>query len=319
MSASRSRAGSGSNLDIRDAVAGRDLPRAAKAAKDALDRGAHVQLAVGILLGLGQADVKDKSAAAVAGCFLDMLTCRSEDRRTAAARLLMTAMRAVTHPMPDAPGRAEIVSASGADIAVAQPNPDRAANFARAMTKTMGVCEVADVLATSCLRVSKLHGTARNPTALAAMSRCALFSKSGVAIQAAARVMLEAAVRSMYVLVPDAASVSDALIKALAATPKLKIDKPVPRKVSKDLPDDDIFGDAATASAADDDDYMPSTDDKLSILWTFVPRDDSAIAAVARAAAEAAESSAPPEIKVIDGRGFLPPPTGGLARVRKFE
>lgn len=303
-------------MDIRDAVAGRDLPRAAKAAKDALDRGAHVQLAVGILLGLGQGDVHEKSAAAVCGCFLDMLTCMSDQRRAAAARLLMTAMRAVTQPMPDAPGRAEIVSASGADIAVAQPNPDRAAGFARAMTKTMGVCEVADVLATSCLRVSKLHGTARNPTALAAMSRCALFAKSGVAIQAAARVMLDAAVRSMYVIVPDAASVSDALIKALAATPKLKIDKPVPRKASKDLPDDDIFG---SASADADDDYTPSTDDKLSILWTFVPRDDSAIAAVARAAAEAAESSAPPEIKVIDGRGFLPPPTGGIARVRKFE
>jgi hypothetical protein len=304
-------------MDIRDAVAGRDLPRAAKAAKDALDRGAHVQLAVGILLGLGQGDVKEKSAAAVAGCFLDMLTCRSEDRRTAAARLLMTAMRAVTHPMPDAPGRAEIVSASGADIAVAQPNPDRAESFARAMTKTMGVCEVADVLASSCLRVSKLHGTARNPTALAAMSRCALFAKSGVAIQAAARVMLAAAVRSMYVLVPDSASVSEALIKALAATPKLKIDKPVPRKADDHgRGHDDVFG---SVSAAEDDDYTPSTDDKLSILWTFVPRDDSAIAAVARAAAEAAESSAPPEIKVIDGRGFLPPPTGGLARVRKFE
>jgi hypothetical protein len=317
MTQSRSRAGSGSNLDIRDAVAGGDLPRAAKAAKDALDRGAHVQLAVGILLGLGLADVREKSAAAVCGCFLDMLTCRSEDRRTAAARLLMTAMRSVTLPMPDAQsGRAEIVSASGADIAVAQPNPDRAVGFARAMTKTMGVCEVADVLATSCLRVSKLHGTARNPSALAAMSRCALFGKSGVAVQAAARVLLSAAVRSMYVLVPDSASVSDALVKALAATPKLKIDKPVPRKADDDgRGHDDIFG----SDSAADDDYAPSTDDKLSILWTFVPRDDSAIAAVARAAAEAAESSAPPEIKVIDGRGFLPPPTGGLARVRKFE
>jgi hypothetical protein len=132
--------------------------------------------------------------------------------------------------------------------------------------------------------------------------------------------MLAAAVRSMYVLVPDAASVSEALIKALAATPKLKIDKPVPRKADDHGRgnDGDIFGDAAVPDA-DDDDYTPSTDDKLSILWTFVPRDDSAIAAVARAAAEAAESSAPPEIKVIDGRGFLPPPTGGLARVRKFE
>lgn len=319
MSASRSRAGSGSNLDVRDAVADRDLPRAAKAAKDALDRGAHVQLATGILLGLGQGDVHEKSAAAVCGCFLDMLTCRSEDRRAAAARLLMTAMRAVTLPMPDAPfARAEIVSASGADIAVAQPNPDRAVNFARAMTKTMGVCEVADVLANSCLRVSKLHGTARNPTALAAMSRCALFAKAGVAVQAAARVVLSAAVRSMYVLAPDSASVSEPLIKALAATPKLKIDKPVPRNGLKEDRSDDIFGDAAGASTGDDD-YAPSTDDKLSILWTFVPKDDSAIAAVARAAAEAAESSAPPEIKVIDGRGFLPPPTGGIARVRKFD
>ena len=316
MSASRSRAGSGSSsLDVRDAVAAGDLPRAAKAAKDALDRGAHVQLAVGVLLGLGQGDVHEKSAAAVAGSFLDMLTCMSDARRAAAARLLMTAMRSVTQPMPDHPGRAEIVSASGADIAVAQPNPDRAVGFARAMTKTMGVCEVADVLATSCLRVSKLHGTARNPTALAAMSRCALFAKPGVAIQAAARVMLSAAVRSMYVLAPNSASVSDALIKALAATPKLKIDKPVPRKGLAES--DDVFGDAAGAAA--DDDYAPSTDDKLSILWTFVPRDDSAIAAVARAAAEAAESSAAPEIKVIDGRGFLPPPTHGIARVRKFE
>jgi hypothetical protein len=315
MTPCRSRAGSGSNLDVRDAVADRDLPRAAKAAKDALDRGAHVQLAVGVLLGLGLGDVHEKSAAAVCGCFLDMLTCRSEDRRAAAARLLMTAMRAVTLPMPDTQfARAEIVSASGADIAVAQPNPDRAVNFARAMTKTMGVCEVADVLANSCLRVSKLHGTARNPTALAAMSRCALFAKSGVAIQAAARVVLSAAVRSMYVLAPDSASVSDALIKALAATPKLKIDKPIPRKAETQDRPDDIFGDAP-----EDDDFTPSTDDKLSILWTFVPRDDSAIAAVARAAAEAAESSAAPEIKVIDGRGFLPPPTGGIARVRLLE
>lgn len=318
MTPSRSRAGSGSNLDVRDAVAEGNLPRAAKAAKDALDRGAHVQLAVGILLGLGQADVLEKSAAAVCGCFLDMLTCRSEDRRAAAARLLMTAMRSVTLPMPEPPGRAEIVSASGADIAVAQPNPDRAVGFAKAMTKTMSVCEVADVLANSCIRVSKLHGTARNPTALAAMSRCALFAKSGVAIQAAARVVLAAAVRSMYVLVPDAATVSDALITALAPTPKLKIDKPVPRKVSKDLPEDDIFG-GASASADADDDYAPSTDDKLTILWTFVPRDDSAIAAVARAAAEAAECAGPPEIKVIDGRGYLPPPTSGIARVRKFQ
>lgn len=296
-----------------------NLPRAAKAAKDALDRGAHVQLAVGILLGLGQADVREKAAAAVTGCFLDMLTCRSEDRRTAAARLLMTAMRSVTLPMPDcASGRAEIVSASGADIAVAQPNPDRAVNFARAMTKTMGVCEVADVLATSCLRVSQLHGTARNPTALAAMSRCALFAKSGVAIQAAARVVLSAAVRSMYVLVPDAASVSEQLIKALAATPKLKIDKPVPRKAADPTSQgDDIFGEASTSAA--DDDYAPSTDDKLTVLWTFVPRDDSAIAAVARAAAEAAECSGPPEIKVIDGRGFLPPPSGGIAKVRLIQ
>lgn len=318
MNASRSRAGSGSSaIDIRDAVAARDLPAAARAAKAALDRGGHVVLATGVLLGLGRADVHERSAAAVCGCFLDMLTCVSDQRRAAAARLLMTAMRGITPAMPDEPGRAEIVSASGVDIAVAQPSPARAASFAAAMTRTMGVCEVADALATACLRVSKLHGTARNPTALAAMSRCALFAKPGVAVQAAARVLLAAAVRSMYVLAPGPASVSDELVAALAATPKLRADKPVPRKAAAADARDDIFGGADDAAASDDE-YAPSTDDKLSVLWTFVQRDDSAIAAVARAAAEAADSAAP-EIKVIDGRGFIPPPCGGIAKVRLLQ
>ena len=67
--------------DIRDYVAAKQLPQAAKAAKDALDRGAHVQLATGILLGIGAQDVNENMAASLCLCFQDMLTCDAGARR----------------------------------------------------------------------------------------------------------------------------------------------------------------------------------------------------------------------------------------------
>ena len=203
--------------DIRDYVAAKQLPQAAKAAKDALDRGAHVQLATGILLGIGAQDVNENMAASLCLCFQDMLTCDAGARRESAARLLMTAMKSIVMPLSDSRSTTnEFVNASSVDITMAQPCPQRAAAFARAMTRTMACCEVADVLAKSCMRVSSLHGTARNPDALRAYARCPLFSKPGVAVQAASKVLLLAAVRSAYVMVPLPAACKPELVEALA-------------------------------------------------------------------------------------------------------
>ena len=286
--------------DIRDHVAVRNLPRAAFESKQALDRGAHAQFAAGVLLGLGQADVDERSAAAVCACFLDLLTSSADGRRDSAARLLMTSMRAIVAPLPAVTTGGVVVNAAGADIAMAQPCPLRAAAFAGAMAKAMPCCDVADTLAKACARVSSLHGTARNPDALRSFARCPLFRKPGVAVQAAAKVLLVAAVRSAYVMAPLPASCTPELQAALAATPN----RPGPKAVPKAAPDD---------HPDDAGEYQPSTDEKLTVLWTFVSRDDSAAAEVARAAEEAFEE---PELKVIDGRGLLPPSGACLARVR---
>ena len=288
-------------------VAAKDLPRAAFAAKQLLDRGAHVQVATGVLLGLAKAEVQDRRAAAVCTCFVDLLTGDPAERRTNAARLLVTAMRAIGASATGAgdatPGEAAavVVNAASIDMAIAQPSPARAAAFARAMSRTRAPHEVAAALSDACGRVCRLHGTSRNPDGLEAFARCPLFAKPGKSVQEAAGALLLAAVRSAYVMAPEPPQSTPELEAALHGAPAAK----------GGARDRDPVGEVAAAEAGSRGEPELSTEDKLSVLWTFV--NQSAARGHVEAAVEEAATAA--EYRTIEGRGHLPK-ARDLARVR---
>ncbi len=243
------------------------MPNAARAAKLALDRGAHVQFAKGALLGLGAAGVDETRAAGVCAAFSRLMECGADARRAAAADVLVAAMRAIAPRVATTKPVAQLVNDAGAVVSLTQPSPRRAAEYADAMSRTMRLCDAADALARACGRVSSLHGASRDATALTTFSRCPLFDRGDVA--PAARVLLLACVRAAYVRAPVRDFAKPELVAALSVV--------------------------TTSSRARDEPYASiedTEDDKLAVLWTYVKRDAAGIPA--RDA-----PSGPPEIRVV--------------------
>lgn len=309
-----------SSREIRDHVASRDLPGAAFAAKMALDRNAHVQLATGVLLGIGSAGIDTRRAARIAVCFQELTTCPADRRRESAAHLLMSAMRAV---VPNIPSRRSVgsalVNSSGVDVTMAQPDPDRAAAYAEAMCRTMTTTDVADRMAQACGRVTNLHGCTRDATALTAYSRCNLFSKQGAPAQTviAAKQFLLACVRAAYERSPITDVASPELIDALAATEKIAVATPSAKAAAKaaraQAPDDPFeqAGMARNTEDDDDDDRIP-TGTKMAALWTFVHKEPGRGEGVVHAA----DLQASTEVRIIDGKGLISEPSASaLGRV----
>ena len=310
-----------SSREIRDHVATRDLPAAAFSAKMALDRNAHVQLATGVLLGIGSGGIDARRAARIAVCFHELTTCAADRRRESAAHLLMSAMRAVLKADGNQPRRSmgsSLVNASGVDVTMAQPDPERAAAYAEAMCRTMPTIDVADRMAQACGRVTNLHGCSRDATALTAYSRCSLFAKQGAPAQTviAAKHFLLACVRAAFERSPITDVASPDLIDALAATEKVVVATPSAKAAAKaaraQAPDDPFKQAGAARGDEDEDDDRIPTGTKMAALWTFVHKQPGGDAGVVHAA----DLQTSTEVRVIDGKGFISAPSAStLGRV----
>lgn len=299
-----------SSREIRDYVAAVDLPKAAFAARIALDKNAHAQLANGVVMGLGVGDVDPARAGRVCECLNELLLCAPEHRREAAAHVLTSAMKAVMPVSAEVTAMsAAYVNSAGADINMAQPCPERAAAYAFVMTKTMRLPDVADALAKACVRVTNLHGAARNADALTSFSRCPLFSKATLPqeVSAGGRALLFACVRSAYVRhhVRDVARPE--LIAALTKNPPAKAAKKV---IAAPVPDDPFM---AVSSHGDPCRPDVSTEDKLAVMWTFVTKESAAVSGVPHASQPDPDAG---EIRVVDGRDLIPDPRNPVAKVR---
>lgn len=301
-----------SSREIRDHVAAIDLPKAAFAAKSALDRNAHAQLANGVVMGLAAAGIDASRVARVCECLCELMACPADRRREAAAHLLTSAMKAIMPAVtPAAPMSVAVVNSASSDINMAQPCPQRAAAYAQAMAKTMRLHDVADTLAKACARVSTLHGAARNAAALTAFARCPLFAKAALPteVSAGARALLTACVHAAFVKEQVRDEARPTLIAALAPPAR------APAKSSKraaPVPDDPFTAVSEYGEPAS----RVSTDDKLAVIWTFVTRDSAAVSNVPHATQPDPDAA---EIRVVDGRDFLPSPGNVVAKVRLLQ
>jgi hypothetical protein len=301
-----------SSREIRDYVAAVDLPKAAFAARAALDKNAHAQLANGIVMGMGVSDVDPARAARVCECLSELLLCPPETRREAAAHALTAAMKAVVRAgTPVTSLSAAYVNSAGADINMAQPCPERAAAYALVMSKTMRLPDVADSLAKACARVTSLHGAARNAGALTAFARCPLFAKATLPqeVSAGGRALLFACVRAAYVRDHVRDEARPELIAALTKNPPVKATKKAPAPI----PDDPF---TAVGGVGDPCRSDVSTEDKLAVIWTFVTKDSAAVSAVPHASQPDPDAG---EIRVVAARDLMPDPRNPVAKVRHLQ
>lgn len=303
-----------SSREIRDYVAAVDLPKAAFAARIALDKNAHAQLANGVVMGLGAGDVDPARAARVCECLSELLLCAPDQRREAAAHFLTAAMKAVLPAKSQvASMSAAYVNTAGADINMAQPCPERATAYSLVMSKTMRLPDVADALAKACVRVTTLHGAARNADALTAFARCPLFAKTTLPqeVTAGGRALLFACVRAAYVRDHVRDEARPELIAALTKNPPAKASK---KAVDSTVPDDPF----TAVSSHGGESFRPdvSTEDKLAVIWTFVTKDSAAVSSVPHASQPDPDAG---EIRVVAARDLMPDPKNPVAKVRHLN
>jgi hypothetical protein len=107
---------------------------------------------------------------------------------------------------------------------------------------------------------------------------------------------------------------SPALVAALAGPDKSKPEKPA--KPAPRVPDDPFTAVTAHESGGDGGRKDLSTDDKLAVIWTFVTKESAAVTGVPHASQPDPDAG---EIRVVDGRDFLPNPRNLVAKVRHLQ
>jgi len=290
------RASSSPDKELAEHVASRDLERAARVTKLVLDRNAHARFALAVLQGLARKELDPRMALAVVSSFDAVSASRSQERRKAAAVLLMTSMRAITGC--SAPLRQPdvfVMNASSTDIALA--NPDRAAAYAAAMCRTMHPTQVARCMAGACER-SATFGRARCGKALRALEAGKIFARPEA--RDAVMSLLDACVRAAYLAPRDLieAGASVQLIDALAVEPRSASSTTADRSPMAADP----YAVLAADGTAEPENGM-CLEDKMAAIWTFVKRES-----VVPEAAVLQADSAPPEIKVVGAPRLLTPP-----------